>query len=66
MVSKTNIKQKNQPMALLRDETTKMLVIVEVKKLSSFNKMSKIVPGITVNWQDSMKERYRGPILNIG
>jgi hypothetical protein len=60
------MKQKNQQMALIRDEISKMLMIVDVKKLLLFNKMSKAVTGTTVTWQDGSRERWRGPILVIG
>jgi hypothetical protein len=43
MVSRRNVNDKNQQMMLIRDEISETLMIVDAKKLSCINEMSKVV-----------------------
>ncbi len=79
MVSKTNTKNKSngvreqekseenhEQMVLVRDEASQAMIIVDAKKVSTVNKASKLSPGVTVMWQHSARERWRGSVLAIG
>ncbi|CAF2790931.1 unnamed protein product [Rotaria sp. Silwood2] len=55
-----------EEMVLMRDEASQALVIVSTRKVSSIKKVSKLVPGTIVTMQDASRERWRGPILDIG
>ncbi|CAF3562336.1 unnamed protein product [Rotaria sp. Silwood1] len=66
-IPKTNSStENNEQMVLVREETSDVLLIIEYNKVSSINKVSKLVPGITVTCQNSSRERWRGTILAMG
>lgn len=63
---KENGQRINEQMVLMRDETSQVLMMVDVNKVSTLQKGSKLTPGATVTWQGKSRERWRGPVLAIG
>ncbi len=64
---KTSIlKEKNKQTVLRRDGTSQLLILGDVNKVSPVDTGSKLVPGVTVSWQDNTRQRWRGLILASG
>jgi hypothetical protein len=51
---------------LIRDDLTKVLMIVDIKKVLSGKKNGRITPGDIVVWQNNARDRWRGEVLAIG
>jgi hypothetical protein len=56
----------DQQTLLIRDDATKVLMIVDIKKVSPAKKKGRISPGEMVAWQNNDRERWRGVVLAIG
>ena len=59
-------KSSNDQAVLIRDESTQILMIVGLEKVSTGQKKRQIVPGTVVSWQNSPRERWRGAVLFVG
>ena len=55
-----------QQVLLIRDDATKVLMIIDIKKVLSAKKKGRITPGDMVAWQNNGRERWRGVVLAIG
>ena len=56
----------DQKALLIRDDLTKVLMIVDIKKVLSGKKNGRITPGDIVVWQNNARDRWRGEVLAIG
>ena len=56
----------DQKALLIRDDVTKVLMIVDIKKVLSGKKNGRITAGEIVVWQNSARDRWRGEVIAIG